>query len=1051
MKFLNLLIDNFRTTLSLFVIVIIAGAYAYKNMPVESTPSVDIPYISILVTLDGVSPEDGVRLLIKPSEVELRNINGVKEMTARALENYIQIVVEFDGNINIDNALNDVRAAMTRARAEFPDAAKEPLIRELTSDQFPTIAVGLVSEGATERTIFNYSQELKRKIQTLPNVLRAEVMGAREEVLEVLINGSELQSYNINSQDLINAVRNNNLLVPAGEIDTGKGRFSVKLPGLIESYHDLYNLPIKSSNDTVVKLGDIATIRRTFKDADTITLVDGKQAMSINVSKRIGSNMIDVADAVKAMLEEEKANMPAGIRLATVFDSTPFALQMVEELEGNILAALALVLVIIVAALGLRSSFLVSMGMPISTLGGLTVLYLLGYSFNFMVLFGLLLALGMIVDGAIVITEYADRKMIDGYSPRDAYVFASLRMFVPVSVSLLTTLAAFLPMIFWPGIDGQFMRILPITVFAILTCSWLYALLILPVLGALFGKTPAETEGNHAMQMLEHGDPRQLGGVTGAYARLVDRVLKRPVVSFFSMLFILLAIFIAWGSFNAGTKYFTESDGMHGEVNVSARGNLSTEESANLVKEVEKIVRSTPGVHSVYTTAYPVGMAQGRRGASEDEIGHMLVELKEPQDREKTSNEVFWDIRQRTKHLAGVRIYAEDLSGGPPVTHDIQIEFTASSQALLEQEVNRVREHMENRVDGLVDITDTLPLPGIEWELRVDRAKASLYGVNVADAGMAVQLLTNGILMGTYRPDDAEEEVDIRIRYPLPQRNIQSLDKLMINTGNGPVPISNFVERVAEPRVNKLQRMNGNAVGSVFANTTPDVLPNDKIAELRQWLESDAHIDPRVDVRFRGATENQEESAQFLAIAMLLALLLMLTLLVAQFNNFYQAFLVLSSVVMSTAGVLLGHMIFQQTFSIVLGGVGIVALAGVIVQNNIILLDTYNSLRREKPQLSLVELAVRTGAQRLRPVFLTAATAGLGLIPLALGISVDLIGRDITMRGQVAGYWKPLAASLVYGLTFATILTLVLTPMLMVMPARIKAWLKQRRSGNLPG
>lgn len=1045
MTFLKLLIDNYRTTLSLFLIVVIAGVYSYRNMPVESTPNVTIPYISILVMLDGVSPEDGVRLLIKPSEVELRNINGVKEITARALENYIQIVVEFDGDINIDNALNDVRAAMTRARAEFPDAAKEPLIRELTSDQFPVIAIGLVSEGATERTMYNYAHSLRRKIQALPNVLRADVIGDREEVLEVIINASELQSYNIHSQQLINAVTSNNLLVPAGEIDTGKGRFSIKLPGLIEQHQDLVNLPVKSTADGVVRLGDIASIRRTFKDADTITLVDGKQAMSIDVSKRSGSNMINVANAVKALLDQEQGNMPAGIRLATVFDSTPFALQMVEELEGNILAALALVLVIIVAALGLRSSLLVSLGMPISTLGGLTVLYLLGYSFNFMVLFGLLLALGMIVDGAIVITEYADRKMIEGYSPRDAYIFASLRMFVPVSVSLLTTLAAFLPLIFWPGVDGQFMRILPITVFSILTCSWLYALLILPVLGALFGRTPGDTDNNHDMQILEHGDPRQLAGITGNYARLIDRVLQRPVISFVAMIVILWAIFGLYGSFNAGTKYFTDSDGMHGEVSVSARGNLSTTESAQLVRQVEELVRSTPGVHSVYTTAYPVGMAQGRRGAPEDEIGYMLVELKQPRERSKSSKEVFWDIRERTRHLAGIRIEAADLSGGPPVSKDIQIEFTADSQALLEREVNRVREFMENGVAGLVDITDTLPLPGIEWELQVDRAQAALHGVSVADAGMVVQLLTNGILIGTYRPDDAEEEVDIRIRYPLAQRTIEGLDQLMINTASGPVPISNFVSRVAKPRVNKLQRMNGNAVGSVFANAAISVLPNDKIAELQHWIDNEAHIDPGVRVRFRGATENQQESAAFLGIAFALALLLMLTLLVAQFNSFYQALLVLSSVVMSTAGVLLGHMIFQQSFSIVLGGVGIVALAGVIVQNNIILLDTYNSLRREQPQLSLTELAVRTGAQRLRPVFLTAATAGLGLIPLALGISVDLIGRDITMRGQVAGYWKPLAASLVYGLTFATILTLVLTPMLMVIPARLRQWWAARR------
>ncbi len=1048
MNFLQRIIHNSRTTLSLLVLVVIVGIYSYRHMPVESTPSINTSYISILVMLDGVSPQDGIRLLIKPSEVELRNISGVKEMTARALENYVNIVLEFEGDTNVDAALSDVRAAMTRARSEFPDSAKEPVIKELTSDQFPVIAIGLVAEGVKERVLYNHAQILRRKIQTLPDVLTVNIVGAREEVLEVIVDSSELQSYNVNSSELMRAVSMNNMLVPAGDIDTGKGRFSVKLPGLIENYQDLYNLPLKSTSEGVVKLGDVAEIRRTFKDAETLTLVNGKQAMSIEVSKRGGSNMINVANSVKALLTEESKNLPAGIRLMTVFDSSPFALQMVEELEGNILAALVLVLVVVVAALGLRSSILVSMGVPVATLGGITVLYLLGYSFNFMVLFGLLLALGMIVDGAIVIAEYADCKMADGLSPKDAYIAASLRMFAPATASMLTTLAAFLPLMFWPGIDGQFMRILPITVFAVLFCSLIFALVILPVLGALFGKAHLDEEAIKKIQLLEHGDPRELQGITGAYARLIERVLLKPVRSLVIMLSMLIGIFVLYGSYNFGTQYFTESEGVHGEVNISTRGNLSSQESANLVMEVESIIRSTPHVYSVYTTAYPVGTAQGRRNASEDEIGHILVELVPSSERAATSKEVFWNIRERTKHLPGITIFADSLKGGPPISSDVQIEFQSDNQEVLQAEAVRVREYLTDHVSGLVDIKDTLPLPGIEWELQVDRAQAALYGASVADAGLAVQLVTNGVLIGKYRPDDAEEEVDIRIRYPLDQRNIKALDVLTVNTPKGAVPISNFVKRVAMPNVNKLQRMNGRGVASVFANAELGVLPNEKIAEIQKWLDTDANIDPRVTYKFRGASENQEETVQFLGIAFLLAMMLMMALMVAQFNSFYQTFLVLSSVVMSTAGVLLGHMIFQQPFSIVLGGVGIVALAGVIVHNNIILLDTYNHLRRTQPELTLIELAVRTGAQRLRPVFLTVITAGLGLVPLALGVSVDLLGRDITMRGQVAGYWKPLAASLVYGLSFATILTLILTPMLMVIPERIRLWKEERKTSR---
>lgn len=1037
-SFLNFIIDRARTTLSLLLLIIIAGVYSYNHMPVEASPDVKIPYVSVTIVLDGVSPQDGVRLLIKPTEMELRGVDGVKQVNARALENYVNVVVEFEGDINIDAALAEVRAAVSRARDKYPDAAKEPIVKEVPQNEFPAFVVSLVGNGVQERVLYNHAQALKRKIQAVPNVLEAKLVGQRDEVLEAVIDRSKLETYGISSGELINTVSMNNLLVPAGNVDTGRGRFAIKLPGLIENYQDLYNLPLRATADGVVKLGDVADVRRTFKDSEGITLVDGKPAISIEINKRQGSNTIEVVDAIREVMKQYREELPEGIDMITTWDETPFLIQMVSELQGNILAALILVLVVVVAALGLRSAGLVSIGVPIACLGGLAIIHTLGYSFNFMVLFGLLLALGMIVDGAIVIAEYADCKMADGLSPRDAYIAASVRMFAPATASMLTTLAAFLPLIFWPGISGQFMRILPITVFAVLSCSLLFALVFLPVLGAMFGKAELDEETIKHIRILEHDDPRKLGGATGAYARLIEKVLQKPLQSVFSALTILIAIFVIYGKFNSGTIYFTQSEHNFGEVNVSARGNLSAEESINLVKEVEKIVRSTPGVTSVYTSAYPVGTAQNRRSATEDEIGHMLVKLQNQHERTKTPDEIFWDIRERTKNLSGIHIYASQMKDGPPVTKDIHLEFRSDNQALLQMEAMRVRKHLETEVQGIVDIEDTLPLPGIEWQLTVDRTQAALYGASVADAGLAVQLMTNGVLVGKYRPDDAEDELDMRVRYPIEDRNVEALDVLTVATPHGAVPISNFVQRVAKPRVNKLQRADGTGNVSVYASAAIGVLPNDKIAEIQKWLDTDAHINPEVSVKFKGASEDQGKAMQFLGIAFLLAMLLMLALMVAQFNSFYQTFLVLSAVVMSTAGVFLGHLIFRQPFSVILGGVGIVALAGIIVHNNIILLDTFNHLRRHQPELTLVELAVRTGAQRLRPVFLTVVTAGLGLVPLALGVSTDVVGREISMHGTVASYWKPLAATIVYGLTFATLLTLIITPLLMILPDSLR-------------
>jgi len=1038
--FFNFIIDRNRMMLSLCALLMVSSFYAYKKIPLEASPDVAIPYVSVLVVLDGISPEDGVRLLIKPMEVELRGVDGVKEITARALENYVNVVAEFQTDVDINQGLINVRAAVDRARDKFPDDAKEPIIREISMNDFSTYVVSLLGSPGNERVMYKHALALKRQIQTVPNVLEAEIRGHREELLEAVIDRNKLEQYGISSGELINAVSKNNLLVPAGKVDTGLGRFSIKLPGLIENYQDLIDLPLRASSNSVVRLGDVAEVRRTFKDSEGITIINGKQAISIEVQKRVGSNTIQVVDDVKAVLEKYKDNMPDGIHLLSTFDETPFLRQMVSELQGNILAAFMLVMIVIVATLGIRTSLLVSLGIPFAAFGGLTFIYLIGFSFNFMVLFGFLLAIGMIVDGAIIVAEYADTKMADGLSPREAYVEASARMFTPAMASMLTTMAAFLPLVFWPGVQGQFMSILPLTVFSVLASSVIYATILLPILGARFGRATMDSETRDALQVLEYSDPRQLQGITGRYARALEKILKKPLQSLLGTFAIITGIFVLYNFLNAGTVHFTQSEHNFGEVKVRARGNLSIHESINLVKEVEAIVRNTPNVKSVYSVAYPIGTAQGRRGASEDEIGHMLVQLVKQNQRTKTSDQVFWEIRERTEHLYGVQIQAQQMQDGPPKSRDIHIELYSDNQKILQMETRRIREHLERNVRNVIDVDDTLPLPGIEWELLVDRTQAAKYNTSVAEVGLTVQLMTEGVLVGKYRPDDIDDEMDMRVRFSSEERSIEALDFLTINTSDGAVPISSFVKRVAAPRLNKLQRLNGMGVASVYANVAIDVLPNEKLAEIKHWLENDAHINPAISYRFRGSDEDQHEAMEFLGISFLLALLLMAALLVAQFNNFYQSALVLSAILMSTTGVFLGHMIFQQPFSIVLSGMGIVALSGVIVNNNIILLDTFNRNKSLYPQLSHVELAIRTGAQRLRPVFLTAVTTGLGLIPLAVGVSIDLLGRDITTRGTVASYWKPLAASLIYGLSFGTILTLIITPLLMVLPKSLHFW-----------
>ena len=1033
MRLLEGAVDRFRSSISLMLLVVIMGIAARGAMTVESSPEVNPPIVIVQVRHEGISPEDGVRLLIRPLEQEIRSLEGVEEVMATARESLIYLVIEFDSSLDIDAAVDEVRNAVDRAKAELPRDADEPIVEEASAQPFPAIVVTLAGKGASERELLRSAQVLKRKIENVSEVLSADISGNREEVVEAIIDPVRLEHYQITSGELINAVLGNNLLIPAGEMDVSKGRFSVKVPGLIESADDVYQIPLKQSDHGVVTLGQVTDIRRTFKDPTSYTSVNGRQGLSINVEKRTGASSVDLADKVRAVVNAERDFLPRGVEVDFVFDQSDWARDMVSEMEGNILTAMLLVMIIVVSALGFRSGLLVGLGIPFSLLFGSIITWFLGYSFNFMVMFGMLLALGMLIDGPIVITEFADRKMAEGLSARAAYSIAVRRMFWPVVASTGTTLAAFLPIIFWPGVVGDFMRYLPVTVFSVLAGSLVYALFFAPVLGSVFGKSDMDLPTQQYLKQLESGNPAELHGVTGLYARTLAPVVRHPFISFGSTIAVLIAIFIAFGKFNPGVEFFTETEEQYGNVEVRAQGNLSLEEKRALVTQVEAAVMDVPEVRVVYT-AIGSGGISGNQEKAPDQIANLLVELHSTDMRERKSREIFADIRQRTAHFPGIKTSAKAFEGGPPVGKDIVLELRSRDYDSLLAETWRLHRALENKFDGVRDIVNTAPLPGIEWEVKVDRAKAALYGADLTGVGRAVQLVTNGVLMAEYRPDDSDEEVDIRIRYPEYARGITALDALKVNTPGGAVPVSSFVSTEAGPKVDKIERIDGITRMQVKADVEDGVLADDKVREIRQWLDEHP-LDDRVELLYRGADEEQSESLVFLQVAFSLSLFLMFILLVTQFNSFYQSALILSSVIMSTAGVMLGLTVTQSTFSVIMTGVGIVALAGIVVNNNIVLIDTYNYVRKSEPELSAGVAAVKAAAQRLRPVFLTTATTILGLLPLALGVSVDMVGRDVVVNGVIASFWIKLASAIVYGLSFSTLLTLIVTPVMLALPS----------------
>lgn len=1042
---MNSLIDaamsRTRTTMLLMFMVVVAGLIARDAIPIANEPHIDVPFFFVGIIHEGISPEDSERLLVLPMEIELRKVEGVEELTAYASEGSATLLVEFNVDYDLDQALIDVREAVDRAKVELPSTAEEPFVREESIEDFPIIQVNLIGDEVPERVLYNLAIEIRNDVESIPDVLSADLQGHREEVLEAIIDPSALEAYAISNEQLITTIIRNNRLIPAGSIDTGQGRFSVKVPSLIEEAQDIFDLPIKTSGDTVVTLKDVAQIRRTFKDRTHYARVNGNRTLSLQVTKRANANVIETIDKVKAVVERHREKMPGKVNIFFSQDQAPFAEKQVTELEGNIFTALALVMVLVVGAMGLRSGIIVGISIPVSFLFSLIFVYLLGYTFNFMVMFGMLLGLGMLIDGAIVVTEYADRKMTEGFDRRGAYSLAAKRMFWPVVASTATTLAAFLPLMFWPGIAGKFMRYLPVTVFTVLSGSLLYALVFGPVLGSIFGKPGTrDKKATDTLKQLEEGDPTKLNNLTGMYARLLSYTSRYAVVTLSVIFAMLLTIFWAYGKYGQGMIFFSDADPKFAQIIVRARGNLSAEEINELVLEVEVEILEVPGIKGLNTYTLLSGSAS-RDGF--DRIGSFFLELHDENERERKGVEIFAEIRERTAHLAGISVEVQKMEQGPPVGKPVQIQFSSYNRRLLEPAVAHIRAHMDQMPDVL-DIDDTRSLPGIEWRLSVDRAQAALYGVDVLQVGIAVQLITNGVKVGEYRPDKADDAVDIRVRYPSDKRGISALDELKISTPGGLVPISNFVQREPAPNVDAIQRIDGIPVEFIRANVVDGVLADNVVAELQNWIDTQT-FDPALNIEFRGANEEQAESMAFVQVAFLLSLLLMFVLLVTQFNSIYQSVLILVAVVMSTAGVLLGLIILQAPFSAILTGVGVVALAGIVVNNNIVLIDTYNHIRREHPELDYVRVIVRTGAQRLRPVMLTTVTTVFGLLPLASNLSIDLINRTILYGGQLSSFWVPLSQAIVSGLSFATILTLVATPAMLALPHQLNNLLARTR------
>jgi multidrug efflux pump len=1157
-----------RMVVAFVVLSLVVGTAAYVGLPKEGEPDIDIPGLFVSVPFPGISAEDSERLLVRPMEAEFQDLDGLTTITATAAEGYAGVFVEFEFGWDKSATIADLRDAMGRAQAQFPVGAESYSINEINFSEFPIIIVAL-SGDAPERTLIRLATEMQTALEALTPILEAGLAGTRDEMLEVILDPLALEAYDVTAADLIGAVVNNNQLIAAGEVETAGGAISVKIPSSFDSAADVYNLPITVNGDRVVTLGELAEIRLTYEDRSGTARFNGEPTVALQVVKRQGFNIMDTAALVRSTVEQVQSQWPEELRqsvhVATTLDQSVTVADMVRQLEGSVLTAIALVMVVVLAALGTRSAMLVGFSIPTSFMLAFVLLGIMAVPISNIVMFGLILAVGMLVDGAVVVVEYADKRLQAGARPMQAYTDAAKRMFWPVVASTATTLCAFLPMLFWPGVPGEFMGMLPVTMIFVLSASLIVALVYLPVLGGVAARFTRMTDRASAvimalvpwyvarvaitlavayamfiaaMQMINPGvlfampadaapmirmapgailfvlaatamsammgtitPPPRSARVEAGYRRtpfghLIHAIVGNPVMPLVTIG--VVVGFVIWtfsyfGENNNGVEFFVESEPENAIVYVRARGNLSVTEQDAIVQQVEAIVLQAEGVRDVFAFAGEGGLNNNTGGAAApvDTIGQVQLDL-EPWGQRPDGDLILARLQERLNVLPGIETEIFSQSRGPAGGKPLHLRLSGDNWQELQEAARIARDHF-NTLPGLTLVEDTLPLPGIDWQIDVDVEAAGRFGADVATVGAMVQLVTRGILLDTMRVPTSDEEIDIRVRFPEEARVLSTLETLRVRTRDGLVPLSNFVSYTPAPQLAEINRIDQSRVLDVKADVvaglfriedgdgarlgylfdaadstsaapvefsaagrdwqifrleegmTPDRLrnglelgafvpvpvnANERIQAVSAWLADQSPLPESVRWEWAGDQEEQAESQAFLGQAFGAALGLMFIILLAQFNSVYNSVLVLLAVILSTAGVLIGMLVMDQSFSIIMTGTGIVALAGIVVNNNIVLIDTYQEFARYMPRL---EAITRTVEARIRPVLLTTITTMAGLTPMMFGISLDFGNGGYTVDSPTALWWKQLATAVVFGLGIATVLTLVFTPSLLAL------------------
>lgn len=1027
---LERILSSSKALLTVLLFSLIFGLYSYISLPREADPDISLPIIYVSISHQGISPQDSERLLIKPLEKELKNIEGVKKMSSTAYLGGGNVLLEFDAGFQSDKALDDTRVKVELVKNKLPSETKEPIVSEVNLSRFPVLAIAIYG-NYEKRALVKVAKQLKTNIESISEILEVNTIGEDERQIEIIVDPQTVKAYGLTSIELLKALQKSNILIPAGALNTTTGSFNIKVPGIFESINDILKLPIKSDDNSTVTLGNVAEVRDSFKDIVGFARNNGESAIILEVSKRTGENIINTIKKVKNVTIASLSNSPEQLKVDFFQDESKSINSMISDLENNVILAIILVLMIIIYWMGVRSAILVSIAIPGSFLISMIFLSFLGITINIVVLFSLILSVGILIDGAIIVVEFANRKYAEGFPKDKIFLMSAKKMSIPVIASTSTTLAAFFPLIFWPGIAGEFMYYLPVTLLTVLISSLSMALVFIPVLGKIFGTDkPKNNFEQTNLMLLENGELEKISGIQKKYLDILRIALHNPKKILLSTLLLLISIQFIYAKIGKGFEFFPPIEPDYAEVVVHARGNLSVFDKDKIIKKVENKILQNKSIENIYSKT---GMLDNRKQGSDDIIGSINIEFISWKKRENTST-VIKNLEKELQEFAGIKIEVIEKKDGPPNDKDIDIEISNLSKFALKEEASIILKYLNNQ-PWVKNLDDGFSSPGIDWELQVDRAKADKQGVDLEVIGNAIQMVTHGIKINEFMPEDSDEEIDVVVKYKEKYQTLDELDRIEVEGKKGLVPLSLFVKRNAVPRTGKISRVDSQNSVNIRFDVDSNYIVSSKVSEVNQWIQG--KIDSfSSNIKFRGEEEDQEIAKKFLIKAFIISLFLISLILILTFESFYFSFIILTSVVMSTIGVMIGLMITAQPFGIVMSGIGIIALAGIVVNNNIVLIDTYKNIREKTDDIT--EAILRTGVQRLRPVLLTTLTTFFGLIPMACGININFFNQELSFGSPSSQWWLQLSNAIVFGILFSFILTLIITPCLLIVGEKIK-------------